>query len=282
MSRPQARRAHQLAERAGLTEEHLASLVGRRVRHLGRGAATQSGTGHNAAEVYVLADEARAALGGYARKYLLRRPTGFVYVCDCPEPTAPTRPAVIADPFGGTGRPLSSLMLLVDGDQSISAAGIGSRRGAPVTPVSAPGLSASRSPRRSPRTNSRSMTWRRRDPRSPGLCPPVPLVGADPGRRLRRGLPRGRSCVPAPGPCSRPAPAAAVCGPVARASREPVPAASPASPGVPDPRVGGPGAPAVPVSVPPAVEPVAVPDLGDGPGALEHLSVAEPQHDRPV
>ena len=103
MSRPQARRAHQLAERAGLTEEHLAALLSVGVSNTGRGAATQSGTGHNAAEVYILAAEARAALGGYAREYLLRRPTGFVYVCDCPEPTAPTRPAVIADPFGGTG-----------------------------------------------------------------------------------------------------------------------------------------------------------------------------------
>jgi len=102
MSRPQARRAHQLAERAGLTEEHLAALLSVGVSDTGRGAATQSGTGRNTAEVYVLAAEARAALGGYAREYLLRRPTGFVYVCDCPEPTAPTRPAVVVDAFGGT------------------------------------------------------------------------------------------------------------------------------------------------------------------------------------
>jgi len=25
------------------------------------------------------------------------------YACACPEPTAPTRPAVVLDPFGGTG-----------------------------------------------------------------------------------------------------------------------------------------------------------------------------------
>ena len=29
--------------------------------------------------------------------------TGYAYACACPEPSAPTRPAVIADPFGGTG-----------------------------------------------------------------------------------------------------------------------------------------------------------------------------------
>jgi len=103
MSRPQARRAHQLAERAGLTEEHLAALLSVGVSDTGRGAATQSGTGHNAAEVYVLAAEARTALGGYAREYLLRRPTGFSYVCACPDASAPTRPAVVVDPFGGTG-----------------------------------------------------------------------------------------------------------------------------------------------------------------------------------
>ena len=103
LSRPQARRAQQLADRAGLTEAHLAALLSVGVSDTGRGAATQSGTGRNAAEVYVLAAEARAALGGYAREYLLRRPTGFVYVCDCSEPTAPIRPAVVADPLGGTG-----------------------------------------------------------------------------------------------------------------------------------------------------------------------------------
>jgi DNA modification methylase len=103
MSRPQARRAHALAEKAGLTEEHLAALLSVGVSDTGRGAATQSGTGKNRAEVYVLADEARTALGGYAREYLLRRPTGLAYVCECATLDAPTRPALIVDPFGGTG-----------------------------------------------------------------------------------------------------------------------------------------------------------------------------------
>jgi hypothetical protein len=102
-SRPQARRAQQLADRAGLTEAHLGALLSVGVSDTGRGAATQSGTGKNTAEVYALAAEARTALGGYAREYLLRRPTGFVYVCACPQPDAPTRPALVLDPFGGTG-----------------------------------------------------------------------------------------------------------------------------------------------------------------------------------
>lgn len=103
LDRPQARRAQELADRHGLTEDHFAALLAVGVSDTGRGAATQSGTGKNTPEVYALAAEARAALRGYAREYLLRRPTGFRYVCACPEPTAPTRPAVVLDPFGGTG-----------------------------------------------------------------------------------------------------------------------------------------------------------------------------------
>ena len=92
--RPQARRAHQLAERAGLTEEHLAALLSVGVSDTGRGAATQYGTGQNTAEVYALAAEAAAALGGYAREYLLRRPTG-----SCTSATAPSRPRRPAPPW---------------------------------------------------------------------------------------------------------------------------------------------------------------------------------------
>ena len=42
-------------------------------------------------------------LGGYAREYLLRRPTRFAYICACPDISAPVRRAVVVDPFGGTG-----------------------------------------------------------------------------------------------------------------------------------------------------------------------------------
>ena len=102
-NRPQARRALELADRAGLTETHLAALRAVGLSDTGRAAATQSGTGKNTPEVHALAGEARAALGGYAREFLLHRPTGFAYVCGCPTPDAPTRPAVVLDPCGGTG-----------------------------------------------------------------------------------------------------------------------------------------------------------------------------------
>jgi DNA modification methylase len=103
MSRPQARRAHALAVAAGLTEAHFSALLSVGISDTGRGAATQNGTGKNTAEVYALADVARSALGGYAREYLLRRPTGYRNACGCPDASAPTRPAVVLDPFGGTG-----------------------------------------------------------------------------------------------------------------------------------------------------------------------------------
>jgi DNA modification methylase len=102
-SRPQARRALALVEQHGLTDDHIAAVRSVGVSDTGRGAATQSGTGKNTSEVYALAEVARAALGGYAREFLLQRPTGLDYACSCSEPTAPTRPAVVLDPFGGTG-----------------------------------------------------------------------------------------------------------------------------------------------------------------------------------
>lgn len=103
LSRPQARRAHALAVAGGLTEAHLAALLSVGVSDTGRGKATQSGTGKNSAAVYALAADARAVLGEYSREYLLRRPTSFREACACADTAAPVTPAVVLDPFGGTG-----------------------------------------------------------------------------------------------------------------------------------------------------------------------------------
>lgn len=102
-SRPQARRALKLVAEHGLTDEHIAAVRSVGTSDTGRGAATQDGTGKNTDEVYRLYAEAREALGGYTREFLLQRPTSFSYACACPTPDAPTRPAVVLDPFGGTG-----------------------------------------------------------------------------------------------------------------------------------------------------------------------------------
>lgn len=101
--RPQARAALAKAKAAGLTDAHLAAVRAHGATDVGRAAATQSGTGRNTAEVQRLAAEAKTALGGYFREFLLARPSEFSEACACPDTTAPTRPAVVLDPFGGTG-----------------------------------------------------------------------------------------------------------------------------------------------------------------------------------
>jgi DNA modification methylase len=104
MSRPQARKAHQIAERAGLTEDHLRALLTVGLSDVGRSAATQHGMGKSSPEVYALADEARSVLGGYSREYLLRRPTSLVQVCACtPRSDHPERRG--SDFHAGTDRP---------------------------------------------------------------------------------------------------------------------------------------------------------------------------------
>jgi DNA modification methylase len=118
LSRPQARRAQQLADAAGLTEDHFAALVSVGVSDTGRGKSTQTGTGKNTTHAYTLAAEARAALGGYAREYLLRRPTRFDHRCVCPDTTAPASPGVVLDPFGGTGT--TALVAAMHGRTGIS------------------------------------------------------------------------------------------------------------------------------------------------------------------
>lgn len=96
--RPQTKRAEALAVRHGLTEEHREALRARGLGDVGRGAATQDGTGKNTAEVLRLAEEADRALGGYAREFLLGGPAlgklpGSVW-------TVPTEPLRVPEHLG--------------------------------------------------------------------------------------------------------------------------------------------------------------------------------------
>ena len=96
--RPQAKRAEVLAARAGLTDAHRAALKARGLGDVGRGAATQDGTGKNTSDVLRLAAEADAALGGYTREFLLNGPAlgklpGSVW-------TVPTEPLRVPDHLG--------------------------------------------------------------------------------------------------------------------------------------------------------------------------------------
>jgi DNA modification methylase len=99
-SRPQARRAMQLAVEAGLTEQHLAAIRATGISDAGKALRTQTGTGRNSAEVQRLAAEAKAVLGGYFREFTFG-PKHTVGWTDCGHGAA--RPGRVLDPFSGTG-----------------------------------------------------------------------------------------------------------------------------------------------------------------------------------
>jgi DNA modification methylase len=71
LARPQAQRAVELARAAGLTEEHIAAIRAVGITDAGKARVTQDGTGKNDPAVQALADEAKAALGGYYREFLI-------------------------------------------------------------------------------------------------------------------------------------------------------------------------------------------------------------------
>lgn len=69
--RPQAKRARELAVKHGLTEAHIAAIRSAGVSDAGKALTTTSGAGKNRDEVARLAAEAKAALGGYYREFLI-------------------------------------------------------------------------------------------------------------------------------------------------------------------------------------------------------------------
>lgn len=99
-TRPQARRAMELAREHRLTPEHIKAIQATGVSDVGKATKFQNGTGRNAAEVQRLAAEAKAALGGYFREFTFakRETVGWT---DCGHAT-PSR-GVVLDPFVGTG-----------------------------------------------------------------------------------------------------------------------------------------------------------------------------------
>lgn len=103
MSRPQARRAVELAEAAGLTDDHIRAIQATGISDVGKATRFQSGTGRNSRAVQDLADEAKAALGGYFREFTFARKTTAGWT-DCGHGT-PAR-GVVLDPFVGTGTTL--------------------------------------------------------------------------------------------------------------------------------------------------------------------------------
>lgn len=101
-SRPQAKRAMQLAKEAGLTPAHIAAIQATGVSDAGKALKVQTGTGRNSKEVQKLAAEAKAVLGGYFREFTFakRVTTGWT---DCGHTY---KRGVVLDPFMGTGTTL--------------------------------------------------------------------------------------------------------------------------------------------------------------------------------
>lgn len=103
-ARPQARRAMELADAAGLSDAHIAAIQATGVSDAGKALKVQNGTGRNSTAVQVLAAEAKEVLGGYFREFTFakRVTTGWT---DCGHHT-PGR-GVVLDPFAGTGTSLT-------------------------------------------------------------------------------------------------------------------------------------------------------------------------------
>ena len=103
-SRPQARRAMELAREHKLSPAHIAAIQATGISDAGKALRVQTGTGRNAPEVRRLAEEAKIALGGYFREFTFakKRTIGWTS-CEC---DGPYRPGLVLDPFKGTGTTL--------------------------------------------------------------------------------------------------------------------------------------------------------------------------------
>lgn len=101
--RPQARRAMELADGAGLSDAHIAAIQATGVSDAGKALKVQTGTGRNSKSVQTLAAEAKAVLGGYFREFTFAKKATVGWT-DCGHQT-PARGAVL-DPFAGTGTSL--------------------------------------------------------------------------------------------------------------------------------------------------------------------------------
>jgi len=103
-SRPQARRALEIALNANLSEAHIAAIQATGVSDAGKALKVQNGTGRNSEHVKRLAAEAKAILGGYFREFTFaRRETVGWTACDH---SSAILPGVVLDPFAGTGTSL--------------------------------------------------------------------------------------------------------------------------------------------------------------------------------
>ena len=103
-SRPQARRALEIAQEKNLTPAHFAAIRATGISDAGKARFVQTGTDRNSESVRELAREAKMLLGGYFREFTFakRRSVGWSD-CGC---GAPFAPGIVLDPFMGTGTTL--------------------------------------------------------------------------------------------------------------------------------------------------------------------------------
>ncbi|MEW6735456.1 MAG: site-specific DNA-methyltransferase [Acidobacteriota bacterium] len=100
-TRPQARRAMQIARAAGLTEQHIAAIQATGISDAGKGKRFQIGSGRNSAEVMRLATEAKQVLRGYFREFACARKESLGWTdCHCGKGFIT---GAVLDPFAGTG-----------------------------------------------------------------------------------------------------------------------------------------------------------------------------------
>jgi DNA modification methylase len=104
ISRPQARRALEIAREKNLTPEHIAAIQATGISDAGKARFVQNGTDKNSERVKKLALEAKSMLGGYFREFTFakRQSCGWTN-CGC---NAEFMPGVVLDPFMGTGTTL--------------------------------------------------------------------------------------------------------------------------------------------------------------------------------
>ena len=103
-SRPQARRALEIAKEKNLTPQHIAAIQATGISDAGKARFVQTGTDRNSDSVRTLAAEAKEMLGGYFREFTFakRKSCGWTD-CGC---GIPFIPGVVLDPFMGTGTTL--------------------------------------------------------------------------------------------------------------------------------------------------------------------------------
>jgi hypothetical protein len=94
----------ELAREKRLTPAHISAIQATGISDAGKALRVQTGTGRNSDRVKVLAEEAKAALGGYFREFTFakKRTVGWTD-CGC---LRPFRPGIVLDPFAGTGTTL--------------------------------------------------------------------------------------------------------------------------------------------------------------------------------